>query len=102
MAEINTEVPKIPNMFDVLHAGLAKHIDNGVMSWDMDGKEVEFYVEEFVYKGESHIVMMPKAMIDACSDPTGTRGRLMEVWINGLTGLTSDTVEALKAQEISS
>lgn len=98
MATISSS--KMPNMFDVIHAGLAEHRDNGVMSWDMDGTEVSFYVEEFIYKGESHTIMMPKAMIDACSEPVLTRGRIMEIYINGLTGLTSDTVEGLKAREI--
>lgn len=99
MAEFNAGHDKMPNMYEVLHAGLAKHVDHGVYKYimkDMGGsKEVAFYAEEFTYKGESYMIMHPKAVIDKCSDPARTRGLLAEVFIHGLTGLESHHIKAL-------
>lgn len=77
------------DIWDAIHDGTLTHIDNGVMSWDMDGVAVEFYVEEFTFEGVTRILMFPKAVIDACSEPLFTRSKLAEVMIEGLTGLGS-------------
>lgn len=90
MAEISPS--KMPNMFDMVRDRMAQHIDLGIIEHHGE----EFFAETFTFEGETHKIMVPRALILQCADPSRTRGRLMEIWIEGLTGLTSTLNDVLR------
>lgn len=67
------------SLFDLKEGGFVEHHDYGV-----DRVEEEVYIETLVFKGKSFTVLTPKALLDKCLDPSGTRYRLMEAWYEGL------------------
>ncbi len=84
------------DMYEMIHEGLAEHRDLGVIELTRDGNDVECYREVFTFKGKSHEIILPRGMIDQCSNPQYTRSLIAEVIITDLTGLTSPKMEALK------
>ena len=74
--------PPAFDMFELIYKQKAGHDDLGIC--EPTGK---FYGEVFTVDGKAYTIFSSKDLLDCCSDPHYTRGKLLEVWVNGLTGL---------------
>ena len=81
------------DMYDAIEAGKAEHVDWGIVKM-VSGEE--FYEETFTFEDKCYTFRVPKALLDQCTDIQFTRCKLMEVWIEGLTGLTSPMLDAYR------
>ncbi len=87
------------DMYETIEAGKAEHVDWGITVENIGPLGDRFYVETFTFEGKSYEFRVPKALLDQCSDPHFTRSKLMEVWIEGLTGLTSPIFDAYRKEK---